>query len=274
MIRATVLGPTVLGYVHEISQSQLGDLGQVGRCPARPTLVIPIVDDSGSIAAPGGADPISNRYSEMRLALRAVARRCRCKQELAAVLHFDSPAGDAGPEPLTKAGLMALRPGLAIPLAGAGTSDLLPSLLRATELAEAHPGHESVVVIFSDFALTDRDHAAVAAGLVDFPGVVYACVLGTHEVSIPGIDHHISIGHDREPGAVAHALIAGLTHHRLAGSDESPPSRSPFHNALSTITGRGRPRRLASGGGVRAERRAGPLPHRRDRGKPGADVAQ
>ena len=64
-------------------------LGNVGRCPHVPTHTILVFDDSGSVV--GGNDPIGNRFIEARLALEAVASRCRCGDELVSVLHFDTP---------------------------------------------------------------------------------------------------------------------------------------------------------------------------------------
>ncbi|CPR39610.1 Uncharacterised protein [Mycobacteroides abscessus] len=236
MIRSTILNPRLLGLAPPQLNSPVVTISTVGRCPTNPTLLIAISDDSGSITAPGGADPISGRYREMEAALRAISKSCRCRQELAAVLHFDTPAGDAGPTPLSKTGLTSLMPALCIPEGSYGTSDLLPAMLRANEIADDHPEHQAVLVIFSDFFLTDAEPTAVSAAVGAFPGTVYACVLGGHAVQMTGIDHQIPVEHTSPPGAVAGALLAGLTHHRRPEAERKGLSRRVFHNALVRIT--------------------------------------
>lgn len=269
MISARILEAALLGAAAEPPAPVAIDLGAVGRCPDRPTLVIGIVDDSGSVTAPGGADPISNRYGELELALRAATRACRCKQELAAILHFDSPAGDTPELPLTRRGLAGLRRGLQIPVEGRGTSDLLPSLQRATDLAAAHLDHQAVVMVFSDFALTDADPDAVAAALHAFPGVVYGCVLGRNASALPGVDHQIGVDPTSPPGAVARALLAALTHHRTSRDGATPGgSRGRFHNALTRLSLPVRSSPPTPGAGDRTDRRAGRFPDRGRHGNP------
>lgn len=268
MISARILEPALLGAAADPLAPVAIDLGAVGRCPGRPTLVIGIVDDSGSVTAPGGADPISNRYGELELALRAVARVCRCRQELAAIVHFDSPAGDTPALPLSKRGLAGLRRGLQISAEGRGTSDLLPALQRATELAEGHPDHQAVVMVFSDFALTDADPGAVAAALNAFPGVVYGCVLGRDPGALPGVVHQVRVGPTSSPGAVARALLAALTHHRTAGDASSGGRRGRFHNALTRLWLPVRSADPTSGADGRPGRRAGRFPERGRHGNP------
>jgi len=248
------------------------DLGPVGTCPTHPTLVICIGDDSGSITAPGGADPISDRYREMEAALRAVAGTCGCTHELAAVLHFDTPAGDTGPLPLS-GGVADLMSGLAVPEGGYGTSDLLPAMQRAAEMASSHADHRTVLVIFSDFQLTDRDPGAVTAALTDFPGTVYGCVLGAPVTDVPGVDHLVHVDHTSAPGSVAKALLAGLSHHRDTSRPGAPLPRRVFHNALTAVTRLRRTPRPAIGRGVRAARRAARHPDRSDHGKPRTGAA-
>lgn len=274
MISSQILEPAVLGTEAKPPPPGVIDLGDVGSCPQQPTLVIGIVDDSGSVTAPGGADPISNRYGELGLALRAVARACRCRQERAAVLHFDSPAGDTAVLPLTRAGFVGLSQGLRAPIDGCGTSDLLPALRRASELAGDYPDHEVVLIVFSDFALSDRDPSAVIRELRDFPGVVYACVLGRDRDALQGIDRQIAVDHTSQPGAVAQALLAALTHHRRGESDNSSPRRGRFHNALAALPLPPRLTRLTSGPGGRTGRHAGRLPDRHGHRTRSPDGAQ
>lgn len=239
MIASRLLSPVILGPRQTSVRPALPrSLGAVGRCPSKPTLVIFVCDSSGSVTAPGGSDPVSNRFGEIELAVAAVAKSCRCGQELAAVVHFDTPAGDTGPVPLTKSCLSQLLPGLRIPEGGFGTSDLMPSMLRATDIATVHPDHQAVVVILSDFLLTDVDPDPVTATLIAFPGTVFGCVLGNqHLTSVSGVDELIHVDHDSEPGAVARAVFQGLTHHRVVETElpERNPGRRPFHNIISTL---------------------------------------
>lgn len=268
MITSTVLGPGVLGHATPPTTAGVGALGPVGKCPVTPTLFIAIGDDSGSITAPGGADPISNRYGEVKLAMQAVAKRCGCKKEWAAVLHFDTPGGDAGPNQLSKAGLQRLSAGLGAPHGGSGSSNLLPSITKARELAEARVDHEVVVAILSDFMLTDGDLNAVTSALETFPGTVIACVLGTAPAApVPGADQTIHVGFDAMPGAVGRAVLAGLTLHRLSSAGpDATPSRRGFHNGATGVLGRLRPHLPTSVPRGRLGRRAGRRTDRRGDG--------
>lgn len=191
-------------------------LGNPGRPATVPTLLIAVMDNSGSVAGPQGSDPVSNRYSEMEYAFSVVARRGSTR-ELGAIIHFDTPtSGDVSPTPLTRGNLARLQAGLHPPADGAGTSDLGPSLTRATELAEGHPEHETTLVVLSDFFLTDAEPGAVLSGLAAFPGTVHAVVLGgrlpagvlSEDVTMTDVTH------ESKPGVVARALFAGLVAHR------------------------------------------------------------
>src|SRR4051794_18672522 len=97
MMRSSLLASQLLAspHVHRAPgqpEQRVGiALGHPGRCPAMPTHLSLLFDDSGSITSPGGNDPIGNRFAEARLAIDAVARRCRCRQELVSVIHFDVP---------------------------------------------------------------------------------------------------------------------------------------------------------------------------------------
>lgn len=229
MRRPSLLASTVLpGQLLDQPMSQLPchaaparaqvryKLGDPGRPSLVPTLLIALCDDSGSVTAPAGTDPLSNRYSELTQAFTAVARR-GASHELGAVLHFDSPtAGDVGPVPITRRGLLTLRSGLGVPPDGRGSSELGPGLARAGELAAAHPEHEITLVVLSDFALLDPDPAPVLSDLAAFPGQVHAVVLGSR-LPTGVLDDRITITHIHRgdaPGAVARALFASLTTHR------------------------------------------------------------
>jgi len=191
-------------------------LGDPGRPAAVPTLLIAVFDSSGSVTSPAGTDPLSNRFAEVARAFSVVARR-GARHELGVVVHFDTPStGEVGPVPITRRGLPVLRAGLRMPPDGAGSSKLAPSLRRAVEIAQAHPGHEVTLVVLSDFLLLDPDPAQVLADLAAFPGQVHAVVLG---VRLPAgvLDERVTvthIGRHDPPGAVARAVFASLTARR------------------------------------------------------------
>jgi hypothetical protein len=190
-------------------------LGDPGRPASVPTLVIALFDDSGSVTGPSGNDPLSNRYAEVERAFTAVARH-GSRRELGAVLHFDTPAGDIGPTPLTRRGLQRLRQGLHRPAGAWGISELGTSLDLARRLAGSNPGHAATLVVLSDFELLDADPGRVLGDLHAFPGTVHAVVLGT-PVPDGVLTDPIAVttvGKDARPGAVARALFASLVTHR------------------------------------------------------------
>lgn len=191
-------------------------LGSPGKPSPVPTLLIALFDNSGSVTSPGGTDPLSNRYAEVRRAFQIVARK-GTRRELAAILHFDTPSsGEVEPVPITRTGMQRLRAGLCPPPDGAGTSELGPGLDRATGIAEAHSDHDVTLVVLSDFLIMDREPGDALARLADFPGMVHAVVLGGR---LPAgvLDQRITVTHvdqNSRPGAVARALFAGLVAHR------------------------------------------------------------
>lgn len=249
LLASTLLPSQLLGSAASITQKTVTGpqyaLGSPGRPSPEPTLVIANFDDSISVTSSKGTDPLSNRFAEVAHAFAVVGRR-RTRRELGAVLHFDTPtSADVEPVPLTRAGLAQLRAGLRIPLDGAGTSRLGPSLGRARQLAAAYPDHRTTLVVLSDFLLLDPDPASVLAELVAFSGTVHAVVLGGRTVRFLSDRITVtSIKRDDAPGAVAKALFASLTRHRpgsrvyraattnnttgQAGSRRS--SRIPQHN--------------------------------------------
>ncbi|MEV8439057.1 hypothetical protein AB0425_16910 [Actinosynnema sp. NPDC051121] len=199
------------------------DLGDPGEPSPVPTLVIALADDSGSVTTTGGSDPLANRYAEMREAFRVVARRAS-RRERGAILHFDTPTdADVPPTPLTRLGMQRLGRGLRVPHQVCGSSELLPGLRRATELARSYPTHETTLVVLSDFALLDADPAAALRELAAFPGDVHAVMLGS--VASPGtFDERItvtSVTHEAQPGAVARALFRSLITHRPGSNTTS-----------------------------------------------------
>lgn len=184
-----------------------------GRCPDTPTLVICLFDNSGSVT--GGNDPIGNRFLEIRIALERVGRRCRCRRELVAVLHFDrGTGGDAGPVELDRRGRAALDRALAIPVNGFGISELRPSLNDAYGLAKAHPSHRATLIAFTDFELFDGDVPRVLDEFCSFPGSVHAAVLRSEPPARLNDDPSVTVTRillDSQPGAVARAGFDALT---------------------------------------------------------------
>lgn len=195
-------------------------LGHPGGCPESPTLTIFDFDDSGSVT--GGNDPIGNRYAEARHALARVARRCRCHEELAAVLHFDSPTAADVPPTAIRRRRAVLDAGLAPPSTG-GSSSLGASLEAAYSLAAAHPRHAATLVVLSDFELFDADVPRVLRRFADFPGTVRAVVLRAVPPQVLVDDPRVTVtrvDYASASGAVAHAVFGGLTALR--------PGRSPL----------------------------------------------
>lgn len=208
------VGATSGGWVRSSGVGyRLGDPGRPARVP---TLLIAIFDNSGSVTSPAGTDPLSNRFAEVAHAFSVVAR-WGSSHELGAVLHFDAPSSaEVGPVSLTRRGYRRLRVGLRVPLEGAGSSELAPSLRRAVEITDTHPECAVTLVVLSDFLLLDPDPGQVLTELAAFPGDVHAVVLGGRMP--PGVlNERITVtcvGRDDPPGAVARALFASLTTHR------------------------------------------------------------
>lgn len=212
LVASSLLGA---GAAHVATGPTRLRLGDPGRCGERPSLVIAVFDDSGSVSSPAGADPISNRYDETRQAFRVVGRACRCRQCLGAVLHFDL-VGGVPPSPLHRRVSGALATGLHVPPMAAGRSVLAPSLEEAFRLADQHPQHLLSLVVLSDFALMDADPAAVLSRLDSFPGDVHAVVLGgrAHGGVVAGRIQITPISPGDPPGTVASAVFSSLTRHR------------------------------------------------------------
>lgn len=193
------------------------ELGWPGLEPKRPCLDILVFDDSGSVIAPQGNDPVGNRFKEAAKAIGLVADWTLTNRSKVAVLHFDHPHGASGVVSLTDRHLMRrLGPSLRNP-GGPGTSDLLPSLLEIERLAEAHSGHDVRATIFSDFELTDTDPSGVVSRLLAFPGQVHAVVLGGGAppdlVNAPNITV-TALSPENPPGAFAAAIHRSLTETR------------------------------------------------------------
>lgn len=199
------------------------NLGRPGRCPERPILFINVVDNSGSVAGVAGNDPVGNRFAEVRLAIETVAERCRCGEELVALLNFDSPTSvDVPPTPM-KSGMSVIEQGLKIPADGAGSSVLGRSLDRARCLVDTYPEHQGVLVVLSDFELLDADVPGVLNDLCDFAGLVHAVVLRSGPPRRLVDDPRVTVthvAHSDPPGALAKAVFVALTATRLSSDRE------------------------------------------------------
>lgn len=220
LLVSALLGPVPAGEATEPARLRLGD---PGRCGERPSLVIVVPDDSASVMSPAGADPVSNRYAEVREAFRVVGRACRCRRCLGAVVHFDL-VGGAPPSPLHRRVSGVVETALRVPPMAAGSSVLAPSLEEAFRLAAQHPQHLLSLVVLSDFVLMDADPAAVLSRLASFPGDVHAVVLGgrAQDGVVDGRIQITPISPGDPPGTVASAVFASLTRHRVGRRTGGP----------------------------------------------------
>ncbi|KTS55190.1 hypothetical protein NS206_18000 [Microbacterium testaceum] len=200
--------------VRSARRVQKPQLGWPGFDPARPSLDILDFDHSGSVTAPGGTDPIGSRFDEAERAINTVKKWTTTNRPKVAIIHFDQPStGNSGIVPLISADAQQrLRSSLCCPADGAGTSDLQPSLTEAEKMAIAHSDHDVRLTIFSDFALTDRDPAAVFQRLKVFPGKVHAVVLGNPPPAmLMEINVMVTtIGLTDTPGTLARAIYRSL----------------------------------------------------------------
>jgi len=173
---------------------------------------------SVSGTAPGGNDPIGNRFVEALLAIEAVAKRCRCRRELVSVIHFDVPtAADLAPTPL-RAHRGQIGRALQLPRNARGNSLLRPSLKEAHRIAEQLPSHRHVLCVLSDFQLFDDKLDELLDEFAAFPGDVHAVVLRADPPAQLVDDVRVTvtpIGYDDPPGALARAVFAAATTHRL-----------------------------------------------------------
>lgn len=166
----------------------------------------------------GGNDSTGLRYEEATVAFEALARRCRCGRERAAVLHLARPtSADLPPTPINRRTRRQLAASLTVPPDGDGASSLRNTLRRAVLLGDAHPGHDVSLAVFSDFELFDHDLPGLWEELGAFPGRVFAVALrAAPPAALVGDDRitvtEVTLG--AAPGAVAQALFAALTTYR------------------------------------------------------------
>jgi hypothetical protein len=196
-------------------------LGNAGRCSGHKRLYAFAFDDSGSVTGVGGNDPLSKRYAEARLAIRTLARACRCGRELAAVCHWDVSRLDVPPVGFDQRGTALLQHGMRLPVDGGGTSDLGPVLGRITRLTRvwAWRGWDVHLIVLSDFELTDTDSDGVFAQLDRFarPHNATAVVLGGNPPT-QLLDSHatvLPVISSDPPGALAMTLFDVLTRDRI-----------------------------------------------------------
>ena len=206
------------------------ELGSPGLCSGRANLTICLFDDSGSVAAPAGNDPLSNRYREASTAFHSLARRCLCGQCRAAVLHFDL-VGGCGPTPMRWPLSKMLTAALRTPPWAEGSSLIGPGLAEVSRLVEQDDGKSDLrLVVFSDFELFDPDADRLLADMAHFPGSVHAVVLGasTRATFDPVVEvTHLTYG--SAPGAAARALLRSLSAGRSGARipDEPAPEDLP-----------------------------------------------
>ncbi|MDM2096417.1 VWA domain-containing protein [Mycobacteroides abscessus] len=224
------LGPALLGTGQGITAGQPHErmdsakveplrLGDPGPCPPGGATVFIVLDGSASVAGCGGNDPLSRRHSEAALAIRHVARACRCGRDRVALVPFDiASTGHVGPQPLTERGVRRLHHGLRQLSDECGlSSELGPAL----EVIEAQTGAASgavALVVFSDFLLTDSNPSAVLSRLHAFPGSVHAVVLGGQPPGVLLADPAVAVTRltpSSPPGSAARAVFDGLTHYRI-----------------------------------------------------------
>jgi len=189
-----------------------------GPCPAGGVTVFIVLDESASVAATGGNDPLSRRHAEAAMAIRHVAAACRCRRDLVSLVPFDNGSlGYFAPQPLTRHGVRRLDRGLHRLNKGWGlSSELEPALTRVEAAARSQRGSVAVVV-FSDFLLTDAHPISVITRLRSFPGYVHAVVLGALPPAALVDEPAVTVTRltpSSEPGAAARAVFDGLNHYR------------------------------------------------------------
>ncbi len=183
-----------------------------GKCAIRPTLLIMLFDDSGSML--GGNDSTGLRYQEAALAVRAVGKRCRCGRERVAVLHMNRPTcGDLAPTPIRQRDWPAIENALEIPGDTDGASAITATLGRATQIAATHQDHQICLLVFSDFELIDNMHQ-LAFDLAAVPADVRAVAMRSQPPAVFDEFDRIAVTHiptGQQPGMVAEAVFAALT---------------------------------------------------------------
>lgn len=193
-------------------------LGPPGPCPSGGVTVFIVLDESASVAATGGNDPLSQRHAEAALAIHHVAAACRCRRDLVSLVPFDDHSpGYVAPQPLTRHGVRRLDRALQRLAKGWGLSSELEPALTRVEAAARSQRRSVAVVVFSDFLLTDAHPSSVMTRLRSFPGYVHAVVLGALPPAALVDEPAIAVTRltrSSEPGAAARAVFDGLNHYR------------------------------------------------------------
>lgn len=219
-----LLNPYLLGHQESLCTNTVRGqratkvaLGEVGSCPDRPSLTVIIADDSASITAQTGHDPLAQRYSEAKRAIDHIGRSCNCRHEFVAIIHFDQPSPlDVPPQRLHRRGRLRLRSGLRS-TGARGSSDLSPAFDKAERLATQFRSFSIGIVVMTDFLLTDRDPSEVLGRLVSFEGHVHAVALNAEPPQTLKNVPHVSISmitQNSEPGATARAIFESMTSNR------------------------------------------------------------
>lgn len=196
-------------------------LEQPGPCPPGGVTVFIVLDESASVAASGGNDPLSQRHAETALAIRHVANTCRCRADRVGLVPFDHASpGFVAPQPLSTAGVRRLTRGLERLSNGLGMSSELEPPLRFVETEAGHQRASVALVVFSDFLITDANPSRVITRLRTFPGYLHAVVLGALPPSVLEADPNVAVTRltpSSPPGDAARAVFDGLNYYRRHG---------------------------------------------------------
>lgn len=210
-------------------------LGDPGPCPPGGTTVFIVLDESASVTAGSGSDPLSRRHAETAIAIQHVAAACQCGRDRVSLVPFDrDSAGYVAPQPLIDRGVRRLDRGLNRLSGNWGlSSELGPPLNYVEAQAGRRPG-DLAVVVFSDFLLTDHSPGAILDRLCAFPGYVHAVVLGSQPPPMLGANPAIAVTRltpSSPRGAVARAVFDGLTHYRTRRtSNQGSAARDETHH--------------------------------------------
>ncbi|MGU3500912.1 hypothetical protein [Mycobacterium sp. C31M] len=213
-------------------------LGDPGTCALDGTTVAIILDESASVTAGDGNDPLSRRHAETDLAISHVAAACHCGRDRVAVVPFDTGSpGHVAPQALTRAGVRRLHRGLERLADGWGmSSDLGPALDCIDTQVRRQPGNLAVVV-FSDFLLTDANPTSVLRRLCAVPGYVHAVVLGAQPPAVLVSDPNVAVTRltpISSPGTAARAVFDGLTRFRTYQSPDLGSAARHSHETLDS----------------------------------------
>lgn len=212
------------------------NLGWPGLEPGSPCLDILIFDDSWSLAAPDGSDPVGNRYREADQVIQKVAKWTRTTRQQVAVLRFDYPEVPLfGPQPInTVQAVAAVREALPPPPGVTGSSRLAPAMMAASNLARQTNVPTVRCTIFSDFALMDQNRDQPYDEMRRFPGSIHAVVMNaTPPDALTALPNVLitPVTSEDPPGLLAAAVAHSLTATR-PGARPAQPHRPPRFSGL------------------------------------------